>query len=200
VPGLAFGQRFVLHPGYTSSGEHKEEEVILRLVPSHLNGGKEPYYCYFLEKRGGKPVHMVYDIPAFQLCRTCGVACVSLIMCDFEQCTMEGQPLSVRIFGKNLNVREAQTFKEEDFPQPGPCCVLHEPSFCGVEARLSIRNAYRGATVFITGGAGYVGSVVLEQLLRLCPEISRIYLLVRYGHTYRHLGAVDYVLFAPYSL
>lgn len=30
-----------------------------------------------------------------------------------------------------------------------------------------------------TGGTGFVGSVILEQLIRLAPTITRIYVLVR---------------------
>ena len=33
--------------------------------------------------------------------------------------------------------------------------------------------------VWAAGATGFVGSVVLEQLLRLCPLIKRVYLLIR---------------------
>lgn len=38
---------------------------------------------------------------------------------------------------------------------------------------------YEGATIFITGGTGFLGNLILEKILRICPNISRIYLLVR---------------------
>ena len=59
---------------------------------------------------------------------------------------------------------------------------------CGLEGahsgpvgpgRVSVKAAFSGATLFITGASGYVGSVVLEQLLRVCPDVARIYLLIR---------------------
>ena len=29
------------------------------------------------------------------------------------------------------------------------------------------------------GGTGFVGSVVVEKLLRLCPDVARVFLLMR---------------------
>ena len=43
----------------------------------------------------------------------------------------------------------------------------------------SILAAFSGADVFITGGTGFVGSVVIEQLLRLVPDVGTIFVLVR---------------------
>lgn len=42
-----------------------------------------------------------------------------------------------------------------------------------------VRNLTLLACPDITGGTGFVGSVVLEQLLRLVPTVGRIYVLVR---------------------
>ncbi|XP_069691433.1 fatty acyl-CoA reductase wat-like [Periplaneta americana] len=42
-----------------------------------------------------------------------------------------------------------------------------------------IQGFYNGANVLITGATGFVGKVLLEKLLRSCPGISSIYLLVR---------------------
>lgn len=44
---------------------------------------------------------------------------------------------------------------------------------------VSVTAAFAGATVLLTGATGYVGSLVLEQLLRLCPGVERILILVR---------------------
>ncbi|WIA39152.1 hypothetical protein OEZ86_005280 [Tetradesmus obliquus] len=44
--------------------------------------------------------------------------------------------------------------------------------------RYSITQEFKGATVLVTGATGYIGSLVVEQLLRT-TAVSRIFLLVR---------------------
>jgi long-chain acyl-CoA synthetase len=44
---------------------------------------------------------------------------------------------------------------------------------------LSVREAYRGKHVLITGTTGFVGKVWLTMMLELVPDIGRIYVLVR---------------------
>lgn len=43
----------------------------------------------------------------------------------------------------------------------------------------SVRDFYRGRSIFITGGTGFMGKVLVEKLLRSCPDIKNIYLLMR---------------------
>jgi fatty acyl-CoA reductase len=43
---------------------------------------------------------------------------------------------------------------------------------------FSIRKEFLGAKVLLTGASGYVGSVVLEQLLR-CTGVDTVYCLIR---------------------
>ncbi|KAL5007706.1 hypothetical protein ScPMuIL_016512 [Solemya velum] len=43
----------------------------------------------------------------------------------------------------------------------------------------SIPEFYNGQTVFITGATGFMGKVLMEKLLRSCPGIRRIYILIR---------------------
>lgn len=44
---------------------------------------------------------------------------------------------------------------------------------------MTIADFFAGKTVFITGGTGFMGKVLLEKLLRSCPAVSKIYLLIR---------------------
>ncbi|EDS29031.1 fatty acyl-CoA reductase 1 [Culex quinquefasciatus] len=45
--------------------------------------------------------------------------------------------------------------------------------------RRSIPDTYAGRTLFITGATGFMGKVLVEKLLRDCPELKCIYLLIR---------------------
>ncbi|XP_052738805.1 putative fatty acyl-CoA reductase CG5065 [Bicyclus anynana] len=42
-----------------------------------------------------------------------------------------------------------------------------------------IPEYYRGKTIFITGGTGFMGKVLIEKLLYSCTDLDRIYLLIR---------------------
>ena len=48
-----------------------------------------------------------------------------------------------------------------------------------VVAQTSIRDAFAGKTVLLTGVTGFLGSGVLEKLLRSVPEVGRVLVLVR---------------------
>lgn len=42
-----------------------------------------------------------------------------------------------------------------------------------------VQQFYEGESIFITGGTGFVGKLLVEKLLRGCPGINFVYLLVR---------------------
>lgn len=44
---------------------------------------------------------------------------------------------------------------------------------------ISIPEFYNNRDVFITGATGFVGKVLIEKLLRSCPNIKRVFLLLR---------------------
>lgn len=48
-----------------------------------------------------------------------------------------------------------------------------------MEDSCSIPEFYNGQSVFITGATGFMGKVLVEKLLRSCPGIDRLYLLLR---------------------
>lgn len=43
----------------------------------------------------------------------------------------------------------------------------------------SISEFYAGKNIFITGGTGFLGTVLIEALLSSTPKIGKIYLLIR---------------------
>ncbi|KAK5638606.1 hypothetical protein RI129_012901 [Pyrocoelia pectoralis] len=43
----------------------------------------------------------------------------------------------------------------------------------------SIKEFYAGRSIFITGATGFIGKVLIEKLLRSCPKIDKIYILIR---------------------
>ena len=44
---------------------------------------------------------------------------------------------------------------------------------------LSIEDFYRGKTLLITGGTGFIGSILLKIILAKLPDIRRVYCLYR---------------------
>jgi len=52
--------------------------------------------------------------------------------------------------------------------------------FCYFSTSMAtIPEYYRGKTVFITGATGFIGKVLVEKLLRSCPQVQAIYCLTR---------------------
>lgn len=48
-----------------------------------------------------------------------------------------------------------------------------------MNTELTIPEFFAGKNVFITGGSGFMGKGLIEKLLRSCPDIGNIYLLMR---------------------
>jgi len=43
----------------------------------------------------------------------------------------------------------------------------------------SVAAFFQGKTVLVTGATGFIGKVLIEKLIRCCPDIQRIFLLIR---------------------
>lgn len=48
-----------------------------------------------------------------------------------------------------------------------------------IEFLPTLREYYSGGDILITGATGFFGKVLIEKLLRCCPEINKIYLILR---------------------
>lgn len=57
-------------------------------------------------------------------------------------------------------------------------CKLMQPSLHSFSLS-NIAEFYRDRSIFITGATGFMGKVLVEKLLRSCPDIKTIYLLMR---------------------
>ena len=44
---------------------------------------------------------------------------------------------------------------------------------------LNVKEYYRGKNILLTGSTGFVGKVILEKLLRSCPMLNHVYVMVR---------------------
>ncbi|KAB5541872.1 hypothetical protein PHYPO_G00084930 [Pangasianodon hypophthalmus] len=66
-------------------------------------------------------------------------------------------------------------------------CHGHQPGVGGEWWELGVCAAvmacvsefYAGKCVLITGATGFMGKVLVEKLLRSCPEVKALYLLIR---------------------
>ena len=47
------------------------------------------------------------------------------------------------------------------------------------DASASIPDYFAGKTIAITGSTGFLGQLLIEKLLRSCPNIKKIYVLLR---------------------
>ncbi|KAJ1520548.1 hypothetical protein ONE63_003665 [Megalurothrips usitatus] len=53
------------------------------------------------------------------------------------------------------------------------------PGVAGVPCPVDIASFFRGRSVLITGATGFMGKVLVEKLLRSCPDVDTLYTVIR---------------------
>lgn len=48
-----------------------------------------------------------------------------------------------------------------------------------IDTSKSIPAFYAGQSIFLTGATGFLGKVFIEKVLRSCPDVREIFLLMR---------------------
>lgn len=61
----------------------------------------------------------------------------------------------------------------------------------------SVSEFYRGRSVLVTGASGFIGKQLVEKLLRSCPDIDKIYMLLRPTRFYTAPARLQYILSSP---
>ena len=64
----------------------------------------------------------------------------------------------------------------------------------------SIAEFYAGRSIFLTGGSGFIGKQLIEKLLRSCPKIGRIFVLLRSSKNQTSAARMQHIFTSPVSL
>ncbi|XP_075158169.1 fatty acyl-CoA reductase wat-like [Haematobia irritans] len=62
---------------------------------------------------------------------------------------------------------------------------------------MSIQNFYKDQDIFITGGSGFIGKVLIEKILRSLPSVGNIYILLRSKNTTNVQQRLEDILSIP---
>jgi len=64
----------------------------------------------------------------------------------------------------------------------------------------SIPAFYAGQSIFLTGATGFLGKVFIEKILRSCPDVREIFLLMRPKKGLNIIQRIEKMLNSPVSL
>lgn len=48
-----------------------------------------------------------------------------------------------------------------------------------IDPAMSIATFYAGQSIFVTGATGFLGKVYIEKILRSCPDVREVFILMR---------------------
>lgn len=66
-------------------------------------------------------------------------------------------------------------------------------------AKLEIRKFFAGKNVLLSGCTGFLGKVLLEKLMRSCPEINRFYIMIRPKKNMKPIDRVKNEILSSYN-
>lgn len=65
-------------------------------------------------------------------------------------------------------------------PNSSLICQFNQfPVFHRKMSLSEVQQFYKGKSVFITGGSGFMGKILVEKLLYSCSEVEAVYILMR---------------------
>jgi fatty acyl-CoA reductase len=77
-----------------------------------------------------------------------------------------------KVNGRESKVKNATWCPQEEIP-----AAMEGEDVSKLPNRVA--DALTGRAVFITGGTGFMGKVLLEKILRTCSDVDTVYLLIR---------------------
>lgn len=90
-------------------------------------------------------------------------------------------------------------YPENPYELLGMMDFKERTTFAEEQNGTAVQEFYRNATVLVTGGTGFLGIVLIEKLLRSCPHLRRIYVLVRSNNGKSFQERFDQALQKPVS-